>query len=146
MARPNTGNPTFIGGRPTPAATGLLVAMVASYLVMLAIGDDKAGWVAAHFGLVPERALGWEPWRLLTGALVHRFFSALSAVLGLWFFATPLEQQIGRNRTLTLFIVAQVLGGIAVAGMGRLLHMSTVFWGCPHAVMALAVGMGVMFA
>src|SRR5512141_3050554 len=116
MARPDqtrgaAGGTRWIGARPTPAATGLLIAVVASYLVLLFLNDAAAAWVRGWFGLVPHQAIGRRPWQLLTSALVAPGFgSFLGDAFGVWIFATAVEQRLGRARMLALFFAGQLLG------------------------------------
>jgi membrane associated rhomboid family serine protease len=148
-ARPQRGGTTWIGARPTPAATGLLVAVVASFLVLIFLQDAAAAWVRQWLGLVPGYALGKRPWQLATSAFVAPGFGAfLGDALGVWFFATAVEMRVGRGRMLTLFAVAQILGAAATAGVALLYPggaMTLGLGGCGTAVVAMLVAFGLMW-
>ncbi|MEI3843368.1 MULTISPECIES: rhomboid family intramembrane serine protease [unclassified Microbacterium] len=58
----------------------------------------------------------FEPWRLLTAALVHGGFWHLGLnMLALWMIGQSLEPLIGRWRYLTLYVLSALGGSVAVA-------------------------------
>jgi membrane associated rhomboid family serine protease len=148
-ARPrNDGAATWIGARPTPAATALLLATGACYLALLFLEAPAHDWVMAHLALVPRRAIGREPWQLLTSAVVHAQFGTLIGDgLGIWIFATAVELRAGSRRMLVLFGLAQLAGVLLIAAVGR---ASSSFLGVPFegsspAIMALAMAFGALY-
>ena len=148
MGRPaqHGGDSVFIGARPTPAATGLLVAAVVSYLTLVFLHGPLSDWLVAHLGLTPSQALGRHPWQLVTSTFINpSFASFLSDGFGIWVFATAIETQIGRRRMLTLFAVAQLAGAVAVALVGRLLHIDGIVGGCAYGIVGLVVAFGVAY-
>ena len=106
--------------RPSPGVIGALVAMTAAFIGIWVAGRDQ--WVLMHLALIPSRALGPEPWQLLSVALVHFKFAALaSAGVGIWFFGTPVEQRAGRASIFQVLIGATLAGSLAAALLGRFL-------------------------
>ncbi len=96
----------------------------------------------AHLVLVPSH-LWRQPWTLVTSAFLHPTFGALiSSGLGLWFFGTPVEQQLGRSRTLAMLGLATLAGALASALLGLVLAPQSVILGAQPATMAAVVGFG----
>lgn len=143
--RAGTGG-SWIGARPTPGATLLLVIEVSTFLVVFAVLGAPE-WVREHLALVPERALGREPWQLVTSAVIHLGgMRLISSAILIWIFATAVEQATARGRMLMLFAVAQLAGAIATAALGRLLAPSTIFDGCTPGVFGLVAAFGVLYS
>jgi membrane associated rhomboid family serine protease len=112
--------PSWARWRPSPGVVGVLVAMIVAFIGIWVAGRDQ--WVLMHFALIPRRALGPEPWQLLTVALVHFKFAALaSSGVGIWFFGTPVEQRGGRGYVFKVLIGATLAGSLAAALLGRFL-------------------------
>ena len=110
---------------------GVLVALVAAFAAMHVFGH--AQFVIEHLALTPRRALGREPWQLVSSAFVHLTFgSLLSSGIAVWLFGTPVEQRAGRAALFKLLIGATLLGSLAAAALGRLI--------APNAVIAGAIG------
>jgi membrane associated rhomboid family serine protease len=136
--------PTWIGARPTAGATGLLVAETAVFLVYAFL--NQPGWIVQHLALTPVRALGREPWQLITVGLVHLHgLRLISSLIGIWVFATAVEQRSSRLRMLVIFGAAQVAGALAIAGVGRLLAPQAHFDGCSPGVFGLMAAFGVLY-
>jgi membrane associated rhomboid family serine protease len=135
----------WLGARPSRGATWLLVAVVASFVVI--IWDKQLGeTIESWFGLIPRYALGTRPWQLLTSALVPQDFgTALGEVFGIWIFGSAVEQRVGTRRMLLLFGAAQVITSLAVAGLGRLLQPDVPVGGCWPATMALLMAFGALY-
>jgi membrane associated rhomboid family serine protease len=141
----------WIGARPTPGATGLLVTLVASFLVLVFVREETTLWVRKYLALHPLEALGPRPWQLVTSWLVQdRLGTVIGDAFGVWIFGTAMEQQMGRRRMLTLFGVAQLCGALVIAAAGRLLHtqvpgMDAAVTGCGPAVVALIMAFGMTY-
>ncbi|MCH6230526.1 rhomboid family intramembrane serine protease [Microbacterium sp. CFH 31415] len=70
-----------------------------------------------YFGpaLYPELTGRFEPWRLLTVALVHgSFFHVGLNMLALWMIGRSLEPLLGRWRFVTLYLLSALGGSVAV--------------------------------
>ncbi|MHC2998207.1 rhomboid family intramembrane serine protease [Microbacterium sp. HJ5] len=66
--------------------------------------------------LYPELTGRFEPWRLVTAALVHGGFWHLGLnMLALWMIGRSLEPLLGRWRFLTLYVLSALGGSVAVA-------------------------------
>lgn len=147
MARARDGREqVWIGARPTRAATALLVAIVAIYLSLLFLEEPVKPWIVSHFALLPRQALGPQPWQLLTSAFIHTHFGLLiSDGFAIWIFATAVERRVGPRRMLALFVVAQLVGALVMAGLGRMSAAPFVFEGCSAPALALAMAFGVLY-
>src|SRR5690349_14914376 len=89
--------PQWIGARPTAGATALLVLETAIFVVGSMLHAGQQEWIARHLALTPVRALGPEPWQLVTVGLVHLHgLTLISSLIGIWVFATAVEQQATR--------------------------------------------------
>ncbi|MCJ1708447.1 rhomboid family intramembrane serine protease [Microbacterium sp. VKM Ac-2923] len=65
--------------------------------------------------LIPQAGV-FQPWRLLTVALVHDgFFHVALNMLALWFIGRSLEPLLGRARFLLLYLLGALGGSVAVA-------------------------------
>ena len=116
------------------------------FLVVFAVLGAPA-WVREHLALIPERALGREPWQLVTSGLIHLGgMRLISSAVGIWVFATAVEQATTRSRMLVLFAAAQIVGAIATAAAGRLLAPSIILDGCTPGVFGLVAAFGVLYS
>ncbi|HEX2568411.1 MAG TPA: rhomboid family intramembrane serine protease [Polyangia bacterium] len=141
----------WIGARPTPGATGLMVTLVASFLILAFAREETALWFRKYCALHPLEALGPRPWQLVTSWLVQdRFGAVLGDLFGVWIFGTIVEQQVGRRKMLTLFASAQLCGALVIALVGRVLHpwipgLDIAQTGCGPAVVALTMAFGLLY-
>lgn len=136
---------TWLGLRPTGAVLGLLGVMAAVSLADALLGHPPA--LRAHLGLIPQRALGPEPWQLVTTAFVHLHLgSLLSTAITLWFFGAPVEQQLGRARFFLLFLVATVAGSVVSSGLALLAHATVLLAGAHAASIGVMAAFGGAFA
>ena len=141
----------WIGARPTPGATGLLVTLVASFLILVFAREETALWVRKYCALRPQEAFGPRPWQLVTSWLVQdRLGTVIGDVFGVWIFGTVVEQQVGRRQMLTLFGIAQLCSALAITMAGRLLHpwvpgMDIAVTGSGPAVVALIMAFGIIY-
>ena len=84
--------------------------------------------------LYPELTGRFEPWRLLTVALVHgSFFHVGLNMLALWMIGRSLEPLLGRWRFLTLYVLSTLGGSVAVT----LLSFTTPVVGASGAIFGL---------
>lgn len=103
-----------------PVVTYSIVAITAVvYVITLipGVGDavQQALWFWAPL-LYPNLTGSFEPWRLLTGALVHSGFWHIGLnMLALWMIGRSLEPLLGRWRFLTLYALSTLGGSVAVA-------------------------------
>jgi membrane associated rhomboid family serine protease len=124
--------------RSTPIVTYTIIAItVFVYLLQL----------IPEFGPLVERSLlffaptiypgltgAFEPWRLLTGALVHSSLWHLGLnMLALWMIGRSLEPLLGRWRFLTLYVLCALGGSVAVT----LLSFTTPVVGASGAIFGL---------
>lgn len=112
------GRARFRGWRPTPGSVALVgVAVFVFFVLVVVLGAPR--WVGALL-LVPEKALGPQPWRLLTAAFIHPDVrSLLFNGIGLWFFGSLIEDQIGRSRMFLTFFAGALSGSLVAALIGR---------------------------
>src|SRR6478609_9609292 len=113
MSRPTRGfgqgASRWLGARPSPGATTLLVVEVGAFLLLMMANAPSS--VTEHLALVPRRAIGPEPWQIVTNGLIHlRLAPILFNALGLWWFGTPVEERAGRWRMIATFVAAQLVG------------------------------------
>lgn len=84
--------------------------------------------------LYPELLGSFEPWRLVTAALVHSSFWHLALnMLALWMIGRSLEPLLGRGRFITLYLLSALGGSVAVA----LLSFTTPVVGASGAIFGL---------
>lgn len=84
--------------------------------------------------LYPSLSGAFEPWRLLTGALLHGSFWHLALnMLALWMLGRSLEPLLGRVRFLALYVIGALGGSVGVA----LLAFGTPVVGASGAIFAL---------
>jgi membrane associated rhomboid family serine protease len=123
---------------------GTLAVMTAMYLVLSLLHQPQ--WAMAHLVLTPRRALGPEPWQLVTSALVHLHLgSLLSTAIALWFFGAPVEQRLGPGRFAVLLVAATIVGSTVSAALGRLIAPDALVSGAGPAGLAVIAAFGVAF-
>lgn len=138
-SRPSRG---WIGLRPSSGVVAILLTLLAFALFWSVAGRPL--WVARHLMLVPSRALGPEPWQLITYALWHTSLMALlSSAIGLWFFGTPVEQRLGRGALFRVVGAAALAGGLAQAALGRLVAPQAVVAGAGPVALGCIAAFGV---
>jgi membrane associated rhomboid family serine protease len=127
---------TVADSRPvvTYAIIGITVLV---YLLTLipGIGGAIEDAFAFYAPLIYPGLTGYfEPWRLLTAALVHGGFVHLALnMLALWMIGRSLEPLLGRWRFLTLYVLSALGGSVAVA----LLSFTTPVVGASGAIFGL---------
>lgn len=106
-------------GRPVVTYGILLITSVISLLQMApGIGPMIEGALlfAPAYLYIDVPGIPFEPWRLLTTALVHGSFIHLGLnMLALWMLGQSLEPMLGRGRYLALYLISALGGSVAVA-------------------------------
>lgn len=122
-------------GRPM-MTYGIIAVTAFVGLLQLIPGIDITGMLLFFAGyLFPDLSgFPFQPWRLLTAALVHSgiWHIALN-MLALWMLGRSLEPMLGRWRFLTLYVLGALGGSVAVA----ILSPTTATVGASGAVFAL---------
>lgn len=103
-----------------PLATYVIIALTAFVFVVTlipgfgtAVQNTLLFWAPA---LYPEISGRFEPWRILTAALVHGSFWHLGLnMLALWMIGRSLEPLLGRGRFVALYVLSAAGGSVAVA-------------------------------
>jgi membrane associated rhomboid family serine protease len=139
-----------VSSPPEPASSRrrgvLTLALVATIVAVSLVGLSLGGGgsvAAARLGLVPARALGDEPWRLITWAFVHpSVTSLLAASLAIGLFLRPVEATLGAARAALFVTAAVVVPGIITAAVGRALAPQAVVVGAVPIVAATLVLFG----
>ena len=122
-----------------------MLGVFAGFVVLYLADLFSRGFLSNHLILYPREVLS-HPWQVVTTALVHfKVSQLLQTMLGLWFFGVPVENQLGRQRTLVTMFGAATLGSLAVAIVGQF------FWSGPYAAydatsMAMLGAFGVAYA
>lgn len=106
-----------------PSATYVLITVtLLVYLTQLIPGSpvtDALLFSPAY--VIPGSGAPFEPWRLLTVALVHSPQLILHIVfnmVALWMFGQQLESAIGTRRFLAVYALATLAGSVAVVYLG----------------------------
>jgi membrane associated rhomboid family serine protease len=121
-----------------PVVTYSIVAITAfAYLLSLIPGLGRIVENALLFWaplIYPGMSGSFEPWRLLTVALVHSSFWHVGLnMLALWMIGRSLEPLLGRGRFLTLYLLSTLGGSVAVT----LLSFGTPVVGASGAIFGL---------
>lgn len=121
-----------------PTVTYAIIAItVLAYIVTLIPGVGttiERGLLFWAPLLYPDVSGTFQPWRLVTAALVHAGFWHVGLnMLALWMLGRSLEPLLGRGRFLSLYLLSAVGGSVAVA----LLSFGTPVVGASGAVFGL---------
>lgn len=120
---------------------------VFALFVLIYLADLISRGLIAKYGLLVPATVLTHPWQVLTTSLIHLKVSHLiSTMFGLWFFGVPLEQQLGKRRTLVAMFGGATLGAIAVAGIGQFVFVGQVYLGWDSMWMAILGAYAVAFA
>lgn len=101
-----------------PVVTYAIIAITAAAYVLQLLIPGLQNLLAFYAGsLYPQLTGGaFEPWRLLTSALVHSSFWHVGLnMLALWMIGRSLEPVLGRARFLVLYLLGALGGSVAVA-------------------------------
>jgi membrane associated rhomboid family serine protease len=137
--------------RPRTATGWIAVITVAAYVVQLLTGGalERAWQYAAAYSL-PSTGLPFEPWRMLTSALLHQPISIPGSLIGITHiafnmialvsFGRPLERVIGAPRLVAIYAIGALGGSVGVLyasliGLG--IDAGTAVYGASGAVFAV---------
>ncbi|MGI6878377.1 rhomboid family intramembrane serine protease [Microbacterium sp. gxy059] len=125
------------GSGGTRAMTTIFVVTAVTYLLQLlpGIGGSVRGWLLFFAPyLYPDLTLTFEPWRILTVALVHGgIWHVALNMIALWMVGRVLEPMLGSWRFLATYVLCTAGGSAAVA----LLAFGTPVVGASGAVFGL---------
>lgn len=112
--------PVAVVGDRRPLTTYTIIAITAAvYVVTILPGIGTSVQNALLFWaplLYPEISGAFQPWRILTAALVHSGFWHIGLnMLALWMIGRNLEPLLGRGRFVTLYLLSAAGGSAAVA-------------------------------
>lgn len=117
-SRPHAGTMTTASGRPV-VTYGIIGVTALVYVVTLVpgVGEFVRAWLGfAAAALYPEASGVFQPWRLITVALVHSGIWHIGFnMLALWFMGRSLEPLLGGVRFLLLYLISALGGSVAVA-------------------------------
>lgn len=130
--------------RFSPAIRNLVVLQaVVFFLYIMAAGLRLP--ITAHLALGPLFASG-EVWQPATSLFVHlEWWSFVFDLIGLWFVGATIEQVLGRRKFLILFFGTGLAANVAVALVMAGLRWNGFYAGCGDPVLALFVGLGVIY-
>ncbi len=103
-------------GRPK-VTLGIVAVTGLVYIIGLipGVGGIVSSLLAFNSFFVLPQAGVFQPWRLLTVALVHDgFFHVALNMMALWFIGRSLEPLLGRSRFLALYVLGALGGSVAV--------------------------------
>lgn len=136
--------------RPRTATGWIAVLTVAAYLLQLLTApwlEDRFLYVALYS--LPSTGAPFEPWRMLTAALIHQPISIPGSLLGLTHiafnmialvsFGRPLEHVIGAGRLVVIYVLGALGGSVGVlyASFLGLIQPNTAVYGASGAVFAV---------
>ncbi|WP_460775362.1 rhomboid family intramembrane serine protease [Microbacterium sp. GXF7504] len=130
------------GPAPTAVRTGrpvvtyaIIGVTLAAYVLSLIPGVPVVQWFAFNgLFLYPQYSGAFEPWRMLTGALVHSSLWHVGLnMLSLWMIGRILEPLLGRGRFLALYLIGAFGGAVGVT----LLDLGTWVVGASGAIFGL---------
>ncbi len=131
--------------RLSPTVRQLIIASALVYAFYVMVPRAQPLF-ANHLALGPGAARG-ELWQVATSLFVHLdFVGFVFNVIGLWFVGAAIERSAGRRKFLSLFFVPALAGNIAVVAVSPIIGMDGLFAGCSHAILAMFVAFGRMFA
>lgn len=119
-------------GRPVPMATYIIIGLTALVYVLqwagqlvpafpdiyrlFAYSPIYTSWVGLEVQTVTGQSL-FQPWRMLTSALVHSMASPIHLVLNmvvLWLIGRQIEQFLGAAKFVALYVLSAFGGAVAV--------------------------------
>jgi membrane associated rhomboid family serine protease len=129
------------GLRPASGVIALLAVYFASWVLLRLGGPLVAGFIQAHLALTPARAIGPEPWQLVTagffaGTLKAIFYLAIT----LLFFGNTIEQLMGPRGLWKVWVAGVIGGGLALGLLGR------AFWPDATTFVTAAPGTAILVA
>jgi membrane associated rhomboid family serine protease len=136
--------------RPVTATGWIAAVTIAAYVVQLLTGGalQRALQYAAVYSL-PSTGAPFEPWRMVTSALIHQPISVPGSIIGithiafnmiaLLSFGRALENIIGAGRLVVIYLLGALGGSVGVlyASFASLISPFTVVYGASGAVFAV---------
>lgn len=136
--------------RPRTATGWIAVITVAAYVVQLLSGGAlEVAWQYAAAYSLPSTGLPFEPWRMLTSALLHQPISIPGSLIGITHitfnmialvsFGRPLEHVMGAPRLVAIYVIGALGGSVGVlyASFLGLISAGTAVYGASGAVFAV---------
>jgi len=136
--------------RPRTATGWIAAITVAAYVVQLLSGGAlQLAWQYAAAYSLPSTGVPFEPWRMLTSALLHQPISIPGSLIGITHiafnmialvsFGRPLENVIGAPRLVAIYLIGALGGsaGVLYASFFGLISAGTVVYGASGAVFAV---------
>lgn len=136
--------------RPRTATGWIAVITVAAYVVQLLSGGAlQQAWQYAAAYSLPSTGVPFEPWRMLTSALLHQPISIPGSLIGITHiafnmialvsFGRPLENVIGAPRLVAIYVLGALGGSVGVlyASFVGAISAGTVVFGASGAVFAV---------
>ncbi|KQR92093.1 MAG: rhomboid family intramembrane serine protease [Microbacterium ginsengisoli] len=110
------GGSTSVALRGQPVVTYAIIAITAVFYVIQQIIPASTQWFVFYAPALYPSLLGtFEPWRLVTGALVHSSILHIGLnMLSLWMIGRIMEPLLGRGRFLALYLISALGGWVAV--------------------------------
>jgi membrane associated rhomboid family serine protease len=118
---------TSFGGRLNDGSSIVTIALIAINVVFFIIANATGGGngsFVAHMALIPdadfprqgiEGVAQGSYWQLITSTFLHvQVLHIAMNMIGLWIFGTFLEQQLGRWRYLSLYLLTGLAGSVCV--------------------------------
>jgi len=123
-----------MSGRPIVTYT-IIGVTLGAYLLSLLLGGLVQQWFAFNgLFLYPQYSGTFQPWRMLTAALVHSSLWHVGLnMLSLWMIGRILEPMLGRGRFLALYLIGALGGSVGVT----LLDLGTWVVGASGAIFGL---------
>ncbi|MBW4041115.1 MAG: rhomboid family intramembrane serine protease [Acidobacteria bacterium] len=136
--------------RPRTATGWIVIVTASAYVVQLLTAPAlQVLFQYAPLYSLPSSGLPFEPWRMLTSALIHQPISIPGSLIGITHiafnmialvsFGRPLEQLIGPARLVTIYVLGALGGsaGVLYASFVGLLAPNTAVYGASGAVFAV---------
>lgn len=135
-----------MGLKPDRGVLSAMIVLTAVWLVFT-VGGQALAWLVPHLVLVPGRAIGPEPWQIVTNGFIESdFFDILLTCVMLIFFGNPLEQRMGAGGFWKIFVGGMIGGSLLAAIVGRFVAPGVAIAGAQPATTALLVAFGVLWA
>ena len=105
---------TKFAGSEAPTVTYSIIGVTLVVYVLQFVSGDFITNLLLYAGVYSQPA-NFEPWRLLTTALVHgSIFHVVLNMYTLWIFGQFLEHSLGRGRYITLYVLSALAGSLGV--------------------------------
>ncbi len=115
-----------------------ILATLAAIWLTTKIGGQSLNGLLEHLVLIPARAIGPEPWQLVTSNFINlRLVDIFSASLALLFFGNAVERQRGLAGVWKVFVIGGFFGALAAGLVGRLIEPQAVLVGSMGAATAM---------